>query len=152
MQKTNEREATKYYELVARRGDEYIMLDETFKYGDGFHGATGSTFRLVSREEYEERTSPEAIRDSYEYIWREQAGRGDTELGLTEWLEQIDPDEIFDDTQYADLVRERAGVSEEDYPIVECVGGGRCFSVGDEYDEVFRPDLLDVIKQAEAGN
>lgn len=73
---TNEREQIDYYEIIAKDGDEIIMLDYVFKHNNDFTGATGTRFELVSKEEYKERTDRKNIEDEYKWLWQEAVEHG----------------------------------------------------------------------------
>ena len=79
---------------------------------------------------------------------------GKTEQSLDEWISDVlmyDGDEaIFDFSGYNlwEQLRE-LGLTEEEYPVFECSGGGRCFSSDIEFDEVYDEELLKKIKEIE---
>jgi hypothetical protein len=152
--KQEERQATKYGKLIARNGDNFYILEEIFKYSDDFRGATGTVLRPVPRDEYEERTSTENKEDYYREIWQQAVAHGDTDDGLTDWMQYNDAgndSDMFDESgsyEYGDQIR-ALGYSEEAYPVIECTEGGRCFDKFANYDEVYNPELLDKIQAAE---
>jgi len=151
----NEVKKTKYDKLVGRVGNEYHFCDGIFEYKDGMCRATGTILVPVSREEYEDRTDPEGdyVRDMFLYHWQELVQSGNTEEGFKEWIENVlrwEGDEaIFDFSGY-DLWEQlrKLGMSEEDYPVFECVGCGRCLA-DTEFDEVYDKELLKKIIEIE---
>ena len=150
----NEIKQTNYYEIVGVIGDEIYMLDYSFDDGQDFKGCTGTTFKLVSKEEYGERTDAENIAEEYRDVWVETVKSNRTDDSLIDWVKQcIEEDEnfVFDMSyaEYHDKIREVLGVTEEDYPMIECVGGGRCFSKNMKFDKVFNQKLVDVINEFE---
>ena len=92
------RHDTHYYEVIGTTSDGgVVILEEVFKYPDGFKGATGALVYPVSEDEIE-RALPDDEKESYyEEIWREDAGESNgTTLGLTEWVANIWDDEYID--------------------------------------------------------
>ncbi len=125
-----------------------------FDYGDGFKGATGSRFELVSRAQYEEETSEENVRDNYAYLWQEAVTSGHYKGSENDYIEELmqDVDSLVYDNSYShlhDSIRELLGVTEEEYPIINCSGGGRMFDDKTTYPTVYREDLLQLIRDAE---
>lgn len=151
----NRREQNNHHKLVGRIGNDYYFLDYTFADGD-FKGATGTVLTPISKSEYEDRTDPESetCQDWFREIWKMAVEDDKTEEGLTEWVENvinIDGDEaVFDFSGYNlwDQLRE-IGLSEDDYPVFECIGCGRCFDVDMEFDEIYDKELWEEIKQYE---
>ena len=147
-----DRKQTDYKKLVGRTGDEYFFIDYSFEHSEDFKGTTGSVMRPVSRQEYEDRTSEENMRDYLKDSWQAAVESGRYEESLDDYLEEIEPDEMFDQSypEYAEQLREKfPEFTEEDYPIIECIGGGRCFSKGMKFDEVYSPELVKVINKFE---
>jgi hypothetical protein len=149
------RKQTDYNKLVGRIDDEYYFLDYTFDdtlHGGEFKGATATVLRPVSDHEHEERISDlsEWFRDS----WIGAVGAGETEDSLeswSEWIYKTNGDESIYDLSGQDLWPQlRAiGLSEDDYPLFECTGGGRSFSKNMKFDEVYNQELVDIINQFE---
>ena len=149
-----ERIDTKYYEIVAKDGEDIIMLDYTFDHGDGFKGATGTLFSLVSKGEYEERTNRANIEDEYKWLWQEAVQAGKYEGSYSDYVDKLmeDVDSLVFDKSYSHMhnkIRKVLGVSEEYYPMITCTGGGRIFKHKNDYEIVYRPDLIEVISQFE---
>lgn len=151
-----ERYEQKYNKLIGRQGDEYIFLDYLFKQGT-FHGATGTRMRPISQGEHSERTDPDNIKDRYEDIWREVVSSGKTTEGLDEWVDmciRIDGvNHMAYDTSYwmSEMwgqLRE-IGITEEEYPVIECTGGGRCFDIDMQWDELYDEKLWKLIQKYE---
>lgn len=116
---------TTYNELVGYNSDgNAVILLYTFDHGDGFKGATGAILELVSQEQYDEATTPGALQDYAEELWREDAGspNGTTD-SLEDWTEANRYDlleTVFDDS-YSGLVPEGEHVA------TNCIGAGRIF-------------------------
>ena len=149
----SDRTSTKYGKLVGRKDDEFYFLDDIFNYGDGFKGATGTRLRLVPQEEYAERTSQESKEEYARGFWQTAVADGKTDDGLTDWMEYNDiGDDFMFDLSYAEYWPQlrTVGYSEEEYPIIECTGGGRCFDSDMEFDEVYAPELIKLINKVEA--
>ena len=86
-----------YFEVLGTTSDGgVVILEEVFKYPDGFKGATGALVYPVSEDEIE-RAFGDEKEDYYEEFWREDAGESNgTTLGLTEWVANIWDDEYLD--------------------------------------------------------
>jgi len=159
--KKEERKQKNFNKLVGRIGNDYYFCDYIFIDGkmnnELFQGATGTVLNPVSKEEYEERTDPESEEclDYFKEIWQMSVQDDNTELGLQEWVEQvlnIDGDEaVFDFSGYNlwEQLRD-IGLNEDDYPVFECVGGGRSFDSKMKFDEVYNKDLWRLIKAVES--
>lgn len=146
---TAKRQQTDYNKLVGVIDGDYYFLDYTFDHGD-FKGATATVLRPVPKDEWEDRNDPDNLREEYREHWQSAVERGDTDEGLEDWMEYNDAAPYFDDSgsQHWDTLRE-LGISEEEYPVIECVGGGRSFSKNMKFDKVYAPELVKVIDQFE---
>ncbi len=131
---TQQREQINYNKIVNIDEDgEITVLDYVFDDGDGFKGATGTRFQPVSRAEYEERTTLEAI---IEYLMDatnelpEQYRRGGFEAWAQAIIDNGEEGNLAFDQSYSNLwdyLRKEAGLDEESAYIFTCTGGGRCF-------------------------
>lgn len=132
-----EAKRTNYNEVLGR--DEYgdiVMLDDTFEYSEGFTGATGTRFEVVSAEEVQE--CLDNFEEYVDELWRMVVAENDTTDGLTEWVEDHFPDDdskiahMYDDSysEHHDSIREAFELPEDS--VINCTGGGRMF-----------PDALD---------
>lgn len=149
---------TQIGKLVGRIGDDYYICDTLFEHADNFKGATATVLCPVSRSVYEKRIDP-SDSDTIEYFkdgWRGAVQAGMTTDGLEEWVEMIldiDGDEaVFDfgGYDYWELLRETIPeLTEEDYPVFECIGGGRSFSPDMEWNEIYNKELWQQIKAIE---
>ena len=139
---------TTYNELIGYDSDgNAVILRYTYDRGSLFRGAVGAILELVSQEEYDERTSDEALQDYAEELWREDAGsRNGTTQSLEDWTEDARDgllEMMFDDS-YSALVPEGEHVA------TNCVAGGRIFPGAlDDIVTWVRPELADVIRDAE---
>lgn len=142
---------TTYDALVGYNADgDAVLLCYTFDYGDGFKGAVGAILELVSQEQYDEATTPEALEEYAEELWRADAAQPNgTTQSLEDWAEMVRGDligSLFDDS-YSALVPDGGHVA------TNCVAGGRIFPGAlDDIVTWVRPDLADVIRQAEGAN
>lgn len=160
------RQAVKYNKIVGIVGGEIYVLDEIFNYGDGFKGATGYSMRPVFQDEIDNGNDPDTVADYYSDLWREQVASGATELGLTEWCEQLVREcgsgslYPLDDPSFRDDFKQAvAGASDEIKQAVAEIGGdcvawqvcgcGRCFDCDMAWDRLLDRQLWDEIKQAE---
>ena len=87
-----------YYEVIGTTSDGgVVILEEVFKYPDGFKGATGAIVYPVSEDEIEHALTDDEKEDYYEENWRSDAREPNgTILGLTEWVADIWDDEYLD--------------------------------------------------------
>lgn len=109
------RQEEKIYKLVGINKDgEIVMCDDIFKYSDGFKGACGTIFEILTKEKAEEinRLVKEDGEYGYEDLWRECVHGGHTTDGLTEWLENVVDEELADgkdfvgqDTSYFEYLK-----------------------------------------------
>jgi len=150
---------TKIGKLVGRIDNEYYICDTLFEHADDFKGATATVLCPVAREDYEDRTNPNGdyAKDYFEDCWREAVQVGNTTGSLANYAKMIlaiNGDEaIFDFSgyDYWELLREAAPeLTEEDYPVFECAGGGRSFRPDMEWDEIYDKELWEQIKRIES--
>ena len=165
------REETKINQIVGIKGGELYVLEDVFKYSDGFKGATGYSMNTISQSYIDEGNEVDFLCEEYDYLWREAVQAGSTTDSLQEFMQNwVDEcslyDQLypFDDNSYRydteKLVKalpeeQKAelekvfGVMGEDYVTWSVGSCGRCFKADDEWDVIFRPDLLELIKQYE---
>jgi hypothetical protein len=131
-----------------------IVAEDSFQHRDGYHGFTGASFVLVNREEYERRTSTDELAEKYADVYTEMIRDGQlSDTSLNDFAKQqfaMYGDEAVFDMSFCELedsIREHFGLSEEEYPVIECIGCGRMF-----HDFVFtdmryvNPDAEECIK------
>ena len=142
--------------LVGRIDDTYYIYDYLFNDNGSFKGAVGTGLRPISRDEHNERTSPESLLEEFTERWQESVARGFTTDGLEEFADEMmltyGDEMIFDFSgyDYWDLLREaEPTLTEKDYPIFECVSGGRCFSPDMKFDKAYDKKLWQQIKEIE---
>lgn len=91
------RQEEKIYKLVGlNKNGEFVMCEYIFKYPDGFKGACGNIFEILTQEKAEEinRLVGEYGDYGYEDLWRECVNARETTDGLTEWLESVVDEEL----------------------------------------------------------
>jgi hypothetical protein len=147
------RQETKYNKLVGIIDDEYCFLDYTFKDGD-FMGACGTILQPITRKQYEYDTSEDSLLERLGEWWKNAVDNNSTELGKVEWVRDIynrDGDDALYDLSGYDLWDQlrNIGLTEEDYPVFNCIGGGRCFDKNMKFDKVYDQKLVDIINQYE---
>lgn len=166
------RQETKYNQIVGIKDDLVYVLQESFQYGEkGMRGCVGYTMGTLSQEEIDLGNDMDNIKDEYDYLWREAVASQRTELGLEEYLEEIvrDADMLGlyflgdDDSfrcEFNDLVdnlsedqketlKRYFGEKDVDFVDWNCASCGRCFDPNEKWDEIFRPDLIEVINDFE---
>ena len=167
------RQETKINQIVGIKDGELYVLEDVFKYGGGFKGATGYHMNVITQEYIDEMNDIDMLCEEYDYLWREEVQAGHTDEGLREWMEKWQYASVnfydylypSDDNSFRyqteNLVEELPddqkqelekvfGVMGEDYATWSVSGCGRCFNPNDKWDVVFRPDLLELIKQYES--
>lgn len=153
---------TQIRKLVGRIGDvttgEYYICDYIFNDSPDFHGATATILTPVSSDRKDDMTNPDNAdcQDRFRECWQEAVKAGTTEEGLIDWLEQVlnsaGDEAAFDlgGSDYWDDIRKaEPELTEDNYPIFECVGGGRSFHKNMQFDKVYNAVLLQQIKAIE---
>ena len=160
------RKEKKYNKAVGICGGEVYILEYIFEDGS-FKGAVGYSMRPVYQEYIDQMCDPKTVAEYCSDLWREQVASGATELGLAEYCEQVVRDSGFDgrlhplddpsyrgefeqvletcDPETRKAIKKLGG----DCVAWECGAGGRCFSKGLEWEQVFDPKLLAEIEKAE---
>ena len=125
---------------------EIHVLAHVFEYEDGFKGATGSRFDVISKLEYKERMKRKNI-IAYLVdcgVERKQA----KEIHKTSSINELE--NLMFDLSYSslhDYMREELKLSEKEAFIFCCSGGGRMF--GTCYQGNYNPDLSRLIREYE---
>ena len=166
------RQETKINQIVGIKDGELYILEHVFKHSDGFKGATGYHMNIITQDYIDEMNDINFLCEEYDYLWREAVQAGSTEKGLEEFMQ----DWVYESSCYGYLfpsddnsfryeteklvdtlpedqkkqLEEVFGVMGEDFATWDCSGCGRCFNADDEWDVVFRPDLLELIKEYES--
>ena len=148
--KTKEKKQIDIWKVVNidKETNEIQMLDYLFDHGDGFKGATGTRFEPISKAEYKQRTSKkeviQRIINCYDETSYNKAKK------LYKEMKQVGEIESFVfDLSYANLwykLREY-GYNEKDYPVFECIGGGRMFD--ENFQGNVNPELSKEIQKYE---
>ena len=166
------RQETKINQIVGIKNNELYVLEHVFKHSDDFKGATGYHMSIITQDYIDEMNDVHFLCEEYSYLWREAVQAGHTELGLQEfmqdWIDSCQYDDLLfptDDNSFRYMteklikelpedqkkqIEEVFGVMGEDFAAWDCSGCGRCFNADDEWDVVFRPDLLELIKEYES--
>ena len=149
---------TQIEKLVGRIDNAYYICDTLFEHGDGFRGATATVLCPVSQVDYESRTDPESfdVMDYFKESWQSAVQSGNTIEGLEDFTAQLlnnyGDEAVFDLSgyDYWDTIRVIVSeLTEEDYPVFECIGGGRSFSPDMKWDEIYDEELWQQIKEIE---
>jgi len=150
---------TKIGKLVGRIDDSYYICDTLFGHAIGFTGTIATVLCPVAREDYENRTNPHNP-DTIDYFkdcWRMAVQTETITDSLEAYVEMVldvDGDEaVFDFSgyDYWELLREAVPeLTEDDYPVFECIGGGRSFCPDMEWDEIYDKELWEQIKRIES--
>jgi len=149
---------TQIKKLVGRIGNDYYFCDALFEHTDDFKGAIATVLRPVACEDYENRTNPNNpdVIKYFEDCWRQAVQTEITTDSLEYYVKMIldiDGDEaVFDFSGYDywdDLRAAIPELTEKDYPVFECVSGGRSFSPDMKWDELYDEKLWKQIKEIE---
>jgi hypothetical protein len=165
------REETQINQIVGIKDGELYVLEYVFKHSDGFKGATGYHMGTISQSYIDEMNDPQYLEEEFDYIWREAVQAERTTDSLQDFMQNwIDECSYYgqlypsDDNSYRyeteKLIEELPadqkeklekvfGVMGEDFATWSCSGGGRCFNANDEWDIIFRPDLIELIIEYE---
>ena len=165
------REETKINQIVGIKDGELYVVEKVFRYDNGNKGVTGYSMNVITQKYIDDMNDIDYLEAELDYIWREAVQTGNTTDGLREYMENLVNDCQFYDQLYPlddnsfrygteKLVEELPaeqkaklekvfGVMGEDYVTWSVSGCGRCFNANDEWDVIFRPDLLELIKQYE---
>ena len=143
------RTKTDYYIPVSNNDGEIKVLDYSFIYDDNSKGLTGSTFVPISKAELKETIKKknviEFLSDCLDKTQKEFE-KMYKELKANDELVSF----MFDlsyQNQVWNKLRE-LGYSEKEWPIFNCIGGGRCFKVGEKFN--LRPDLEHLLNEFES--
>lgn len=148
-----DRESTKYNVIVNYEEETktITVLGEIFKYKDGFKGATGTKFEIVSLSDFEEQIEPYEDNDKELLIYMAE-NFGDLNR---EMIEGVDSSRealknLFYDLSYEniwDYLREELNLSDHEAYIFNCIGGGRCFN--SNFEGNVNTHLHQLIREAE---
>lgn len=145
---------TKYNKIVNFDKDtnEITVLNETFKHNDGFKGATGTQFEIVSKEQFDDTIEPYLdnkhellcyMADNFRSLSSDMVRNADaSEEALKELFFDISYVEMWDE------LREELNLNEEEAYIFNCVGGGRCFDK--DFQGNINPELSIIIREIES--
>lgn len=160
-------------QIVGIKDGELYVLNYVFKHGDNFKGATGYSMGTITQSYIDDMNDISTLCEEYDYLWRDAVKEERTTDSLEDFMQSL-VDECsfydqlfpFDDNSYRyeteKLVEELPaeqkeelekvfGVMGEDFAAWSVSGGGRCFNANDNWDVVFRPDLVELIKEYEQG-
>lgn len=165
------REEIKINQIVGIKNGDLYVLEDVFKYSDNFKGATGYYMNIITQDYIDEMNDINFLEAELDYLWREAVQAGNTTDSLREYMQSlIDECQFYDRLHPMDdnsfryqtekLVEELPteqktelekvfGVMGEDFVTWDCSGCGRCFNADDKWEIIFRPDLIELIKQYE---
>lgn len=165
------REEIKINQVVGIKYGELYILEYVFKHSDGFKGATGYSMGTITQDYIDDMNDINTLCEEYDYFWREAVQAETTEKGLQEFMEDwvhacyydgllFPTDDNSFRYQTEKLVEELPaeqkeqlenvfGVMGEDFAAWSVSGCGRCFNLDDEWEVIFRPDLVELINEYE---
>lgn len=160
-------------QIVGIKDGELFVLENVFKHTDSFKGATGYSMGTITQSYIDDMNDIDMLCDEYDYLWREAVQACSTEKGLEDFMQSLIDncsfyDQLFpfDDNSFRyqteklveELPEEQKkelekvfGVMGEDFAAWSVSGCGRCFNTDDKWDVIFRPDLVELIKEYEQG-
>lgn len=121
-------------------------LDSVFDHGDGFRGATGTTFDAISPDYVEANNSEEDFR-----LYLEDTMGTATLKDARQWMHESGLEFPGQDDSYSSAwpaIKKEAGIP-DDWTLT-CTGGGRCFGRNIAWKRIVRQDLLDLVLSYEA--
>ena len=136
--------------LVGKIDNQYYFCDDIFTNKDGSKGATATVLEPITQDEVNARWDLENQRE----LGEEAVKANMTDEGLEDWVnyvKSVDGEESVLDSsgsEYYPQLRD-LGISEEEYPFFDCTGGGRSFSKDMVWDELYNPEVWELIKQYE---
>lgn len=137
--------------LIGRIGDSYYYLQELFEHKGQSKGAIGSIMMPVSINEASNRRD---TWDECNELWKAAVVANRTDLGADAWHEMVmsqGGDDIVFDLSYPDLADDLLRfLNDPTVELCECVGGGRCFDLSLEWDDLYEPELWNLIKKFES--
>lgn len=163
------RESTKYNKIIGIANGLVYVLTETFKYSDNFKGCCGYAMSTISQDYIDERNSTNWLCDNYDDIWREAVRAEQTTMGLHDFMDdwvqnccdlfptddssyRSDFEQLLEDArpEVAKKIIEYFGADSEDFGAWNNESGGRCFDKDMEWDELFEPELWEMIRKQES--
>lgn len=168
----SDRQGTKYNQIVGIKDGLVYVLEESFQYGEkGMRGCVGYAMETLSQETIDSRNDIDNLTDEYAYLWREAVASQSTELGLSDYIVQLTEDadraglyffgdddsfryefnNLVDDLSedQKETLKRYFGEKDVDFVDWDCASCGRCFDPNEKWDEIFRPDLIEVINDFE---
>ena len=169
----NNRQETKYNQIVGIKDGCVYVLQESFQYGsDGMRGCCGYSMGTLDQETVDYYNDIDNLTNEFKYLWKDAVASDATEDSLSEFIESVkynytEIDNLYyvgDDDSYRytfhnliddlpedqkKIIEQHFGVKGDDFVDWQVSGGGRCFDPDMEWDVIFRPDLIEVINQFE---
>ena len=146
---------TKYNKIVNYNQEtkEITVLDYTFKHSDDFKGATGTTFKPISKAYYKDRMKKDNVIESLldcEHLPEEFQRGGYNSLYKAMKANNEIEDFVFD-CSYRELwdeIHKELKLSKDEAYIFNCSGGGRCFDK--DFQGNINPELSEIIREYES--
>lgn len=145
---------TKYNKIVNYNQEtkEITVLDDVFKYDDGFKGATGTTFEPISKTEYKERMKKDNVIESLIECNHlpEEFKRGGYNALYKAMKANDEVEDFMFDCSYRemwDYLRKELNLTKKEAYIFNCTGGGRCFD--SDFQGNINPELSEIIREYE---
>ena len=123
-----------------------VILDDSFKYSDGFHGTTGTILRPAYTDEYDYENSVDGLEEYYRDSWEYDVQTHSTELGLSAWIDDMYFELVQERFDFVDLHADKLAELESVVPNANDVTGYEVIGVG----RIF-PDALKDIKAELSG-
>lgn len=166
------RQEKKINQIVGIKNNELWILEDCFKYSDNFKGCTGYHMNILTQEFIDDMNDINNLTAEYDYLWKEAVAAGRTELGLEDYIQECvdecqyygqlylgddnsfryDTEELIEQLpeEQKALIEKHFGIKDKNYVTWAVSGCGRCFNPDDEWDVIFNPELIELIKEYEA--
>lgn len=127
--------------LVGIDSENYVViLEDSFKYADGFRGITGSVLRPVYTDEYDYELSAEGLAEYYRDTWMFDVETRSTDLGLSEWVDLLYFELVQERFDFVDLNADKLTELGSVMPNANDIAGYEVISVG----RIFPDALKDI--------
>lgn len=163
------RESTNYNKIIGISNGLVYVLKDTFKYSDGFKGCCGYAMSTISQDYIDEHNDVDWLCENEYDIWHEAVRANTTTLGLDDFMKDLvlnccdlfplddssfrsDFEDALKDArpEVAKKVIEYFGADSDEFGAWNNGCCGRCFDKDMKWDELFEPELWEMIKTYES--
>jgi hypothetical protein len=136
-----------YNKIIGKEGEDFYLLHSIRTAPSGKYIIEAYVLRPITDDDV---SDAEGNYD-YKLSWQDAVANGDTERGLRDWMERetgsVELGELFDlaPSAYAKLVYEH--FDEDDCQGVQRYDSGQCFVLNMVWDELYEPNIWQIIKK-----